>query len=207
MLSKRLKSIADLVPNNARVIDIGTDHAYLPIYLYENNITKNITASDISSKVLKSSLDNLKKHNLDDKITLVLSDGLKSIKENFDVAIIAGMGTHTIKKILSASPIPNTLIIQSNNDHYELRLFLNTLDYKIAKEIVIEDKLHYYIIIKFQKGRELLSKEELLFGKSNNINYYSYLLDKYQKIHKKSQDKKYLEYVNILSKLIEKIPE
>ena len=207
MLTKRLKTIADLVPNNASVIDIGTDHAYLPIYLYQENITSSITASDISPKVLASSLENLKKYNLDTKIPLILSNGFESITKKYDVAIIAGMGTHTIKSILSNPNIPNTLIIQSNNDHYELRLFLNTLDYKIVKEIVIKDKNHYYDIIMYQKGKETLTKSELLFGKSNNLEYYTYLLNKYQNIYAKSHNKTYLEYINILKSLIEKIPE
>lgn len=207
MLTKRLKAIADLVPNNASVIDIGTDHAYLPIYLYQENITSSITASDISPKVLASSLENLKKYNLDTKIPLILSNGFASITKKYDVAIIAGMGTHTIKSILNSPNIPNTLIIQSNNDHYELRLFLNTLDYKIVKEIVIKDKKHYYVIIMYQKGKETLTKSELLFGKSNNLEYYTYLLNKYQNIYAKSHNKTYLEYINILKFLIEKIPE
>ena len=61
MITKRLKAIADLVPVNSSVIDIGTDHAYIPIYLYQNNITKDVTATDISSRVLESSLNNLEK--------------------------------------------------------------------------------------------------------------------------------------------------
>ena len=207
MVTKRLKAIADLVPHNVSIIDIGTDHAYLPIYLYQKNITKNIAASDISPKVLASSLENLKKYNLDTKIPLILSDGFASITKKYDVAIIAGMGTHTIKSILNSPNIPDTLIIQSNNDHYELRSFLNTLDYKIIKEIVIEDKNHYYDIIMYQKGKETLTKSELLFGKSNNLEYYNYLLDKYQSIYNKSHNNTYLEYINILKTIIEKIPE
>ena len=39
MITKRLKTIADLIPKDSSVIDIGTDHAYLPIYLYQNNIS------------------------------------------------------------------------------------------------------------------------------------------------------------------------
>ena len=74
MITKRLKAIADLVPGNSSVIDIGTDHAYIPIYLYQNNITKDVTATDISSRVLESSLNNLEKYNLDKRVPLILSD-------------------------------------------------------------------------------------------------------------------------------------
>lgn len=207
MVTKRLKAIADLVPHNVSVIDIGTDHAYLPIYLYQKNITKNIAASDISPKVLASSLENLKKYNLDTQIPLILSSGFDNITKQYDVVIIAGMGTHTIKSILSNPNIPDTLIIQSNNDHYELRLFLNSLNYKIKKEIAIKDKKHYYVIIMYQKGKETLTKSELLFGKSANLEYYNYLLNKYQNIYNKSHNAKYLEYINILKSIIEKIPD
>lgn len=206
MLSLRLKTIADLVPKNSNVIDIGTDHAYLPIYLYQNNITNNITASDVSPRVLKSSYENLKKYNLENKIPLILSNGFNNIKKTFDIAIIAGMGAHTIKTILNNSNIPNILIIQSNNDHYELRKYLNSLNYKIAKEIAIKDKKHYYIIIKYIKEKETLTNSELLFGKSNNINYFNYLKEKYQDLYNKSHNKLFLDYIKILNNLIEKIP-
>lgn len=207
MLTKRLKAIADLVPSNASVIDIGTDHAYIPIYLYQKNITTNIAASDISSKVLTSSLENLKKYNLNSQIPLILSNGFINITSKYDVAIIAGMGTHTIKDILNNSNIPNMLIIQSNNDHFELRKYLNGLGYKIDKETVIYDKKHYYIIIRYIKGNETLTNEELLFGKSNNLKYYNYLKEKYQVLYTKSNNKKYLYYIDILNNLIEKIPD
>ena len=95
----RIEAIASLVDNDALVVDIGTDHAYLPIYLYENDITKNIVASDISSNALLFAKNNLEKHNLRGKIKLVVSDGFKNLDECFDIAIISGVGTETIKKI------------------------------------------------------------------------------------------------------------
>ena len=93
MISKRLKAIADLVPSNKSVIDIGTDHAYLPIYLYQNKITQDVAGSDISVNVLKYSLNNLKKYQLETTIPLLVSDGFKNIPRKFVVAILAGMGT------------------------------------------------------------------------------------------------------------------
>ena len=54
MLSERLKLIASLIGKGERVADIGTDHAYLPIYLRQNRISERVIASDIGEKPLKS---------------------------------------------------------------------------------------------------------------------------------------------------------
>ena len=205
-ISKRLKTIASLVTPQKKVIDIGTDHAYLPIYLYLNNITKNITASDISPQVLEISLNNLQKYNLEKKINLIKSDGFRNVDGIFDIAVITGMGTYTIINILNTKNIPDTLIIQSNNDYYLLRKHLNYLGYKIENEIALYENKHYYIIIKFIKEKEFLTDEELLFGKSNNLQYYDYLKNKYIKLYEKSRDEKFLKYIDMLNSIIEKIP-
>ena len=205
-ISKRLKTIASLVTPQKKVIDIGTDHAYLPIYLYLNNITKNITASDISPQVLEISLNNLQKYNLEKKINLIKSDGFRNVDGIFDIAVITGMGTYTIINILNTKNIPDTLIIQSNNDYYLLRKHLTYLGYKIEKEIALYENKHYYIIIKFIKEKEFLTDEELLFGKSNNLQYYDYLKNKYIKLYEKSRDEKFLKYIDMLNSIIEKIP-
>lgn len=190
----RLQTIVDLVPKNSKVIDIGTDHAYVPIYLYLNNITADITATDISSNVLKSTYNNLKKYNLEDKIKLILSDGFKSVLDTYDLAIIAGMGTHTIIDILKTKNLPKTLIISSNNDYPLLREYLNSINYKLNKEIAILDNNKYYLIMYYVYDKENLSKEEILFGKSNNNEYYNYLQNKYSKYPK------YKEYLELLEK-------
>ena len=193
-LPDRLQTIVDLVPKNSKVVDIGTDHAYVPIYLYLNNVTKNITATDISSNVLKSTYNNLKKYNLEDKIKLILSDGFKNVTDTYDLAIIAGMGTHTIIDILKAKDLPKTLIISSNNDHHILREYLNSINYTLSKEMAILDNNKYYLIMYYVYGKENLSKEEILFGKSNNNDYYNYLQNKYSKYPK------YKEYLELLKK-------
>lgn len=190
----RLQTIVDLVPKNSKVIDIGTDHAYVPIYLYLNNITADITATDISSNVLKSTYNNLKKYNLEDKIKLILSDGFKNVTDAYDLAIIAGMGTHTIIDILKAKDLPKTLIISSNNDYPLLREYLNSINYTLSKEMAILDNNKYYLIMYYVYGKENLSKEEILFGKSNNNDYYNYLHNLYSKYPK------YKEYLELLEK-------
>ena len=196
----RIKAIASLVDNDALVVDIGTDHAYLPIYLYENDITKNIVASDISSNALLFAKSNLEKHNLRGKIKLVVSDGFKNLDECFDIAIISGVGTETIKKILDNEVLPSKLILSSHKNVSDLREYMFKIGYKIEKEIIVYENNIYYNIIKYIKGKDNLSKYDLLVGLSNDINYKKHLLNKYKEIYEKSHDKKYLEYINIIKR-------
>lgn len=197
-LTKRMQAIAKLVNKDEKVIDIGTDHAYVPIYLYLNNITHNITATDISKKVLENTYNNLKKYNLENEIKLIMSDGFENVNDNYDIAIISGMGAHTIIKILSNNTLPNKLIIESNNEHYLIRKYLNEINYKLEKEYVILDNNKYYLIMYYIKGNEVLSKNDLLIGKHNNKEYFDYLIDKYSKLIIKTKRKEYEEYLQLL---------
>lgn len=184
MKSLRLLAIASLIDRGSSVLDVGTDHAYLPIILSQNKKCKSIIASDVSSNALKIAKDNLKKYHIDD-VKLILSNGLDSINEDYDTIVLAGMGTSTIIKILENKKLPNTLIISSNNDLYKLRKFMNKIKYKIKEEIVILEKNKYYDIIKYQKGNEKLSYFKKMYGKSNDKKYYKYLLANEKFIFKK----------------------
>src|SRR5690625_163677 len=97
-ITKRLKEIANLIDYGKSVIDIGTDHGLVPLYLAKNKISDDILATDISEKSLQkleSRLDNK------EIIKTKVCDGLDgiSIKEN-QVAVIAGMGAVTIIDII-----------------------------------------------------------------------------------------------------------
>lgn len=196
----RIKALASLVDKDSRLVDIGTDHALLPIYLYENEITKKVTGSDISSNALEFAKNNLKKHNLSDKIKLIVSDGFNNLDDEYDAAVISGMGTDTIKKILDRENLPKKLIISSHKNVDKLRLFMNKKGYKIIKEITLKDNDIYYDMIKYEKGIETLSNYDILVGKSNDTEYKLYILDKYKRIYKKSKNDKYLEYINIIER-------
>lgn len=196
----RIKALASLVDKDSRLVDIGTDHALLPIYLYENEITKKVTGSDISSNALEFAKNNLKKHNLSDKIKLIVSDGFTNLNDEYDTAVISGMGTDTIKKILDRENLPKKLIISSHKNVDKLRLFMNKKGYKIIKEITLKDNDIYYDMIKYEKGIETLSNYDILVGKSNDTEYKLYILDKYKRIYIKSKNNKYLEYINIIER-------
>lgn len=205
MLSIRLKTIAQFVDKDASVIDIGTDHAYIPIYLVQEGISKKVWATDVSENALNYAIKNIEEAGLEGVICTKVSDGLKNVDESFDIAILAGMGTTTIKHILQRKNIPETIILQSNNDLADLREFMNQLGYTLSLEKIVFENKKYYSIMKYVLGKELLTQEEVLFGKSNDLDYFMYLKKYYDKLYEKSKQQIFYEYSHILSKFIEKI--
>ena len=189
MTSKRIKFIASLIDASDKVLDVGTDHALLPIYLVKNNITKVADGSDISSVVLENAKNNLIKYKMDSIINLFCSDGIKSVDINkYNTLVITGMGFHTIKDILDNGNLDgiNKMIIQSNNNHEEFRKYINSINYKIISDYYIFDKGKWYLVSLISKGKQMLSGIEYVCGlyNINNKEYYKYIIKKYKNILK-----------------------
>lgn len=101
-LNKRLELCAKLVRKGARIADIGTDHAYLPVWLVRAGFASFAIAADIKAEPLKSGEQTIKKYHAENLVQTRLCDGLQSISpKEVDDIIIAGMGGETIVHILS----------------------------------------------------------------------------------------------------------
>ena len=169
-LSKRLEAISSLVPVNAKVIDVGCDHALLDIYLYQNKISKKIIATDVNLNALGNAQENIKKVKLDKYIETRLGNGIDPLNsdDDIDTIIMAGMGAHTIIGILKNNyqKLKNidNIIIQSNTKLFFLRKEMMKLNYKIDNEVMVLDNKKIYTIIKYVKGKQKYNKKELYFG-------------------------------------------
>ena len=101
-LSMRLQAVADLVTAGSRLADIGTDHAYIPIYLLEKGTVTEAFAMDVNPGPLKRAEENIREHGLTEGIQTRLSDGFSAMKPGeADSAVIAGMGGNLVIRILS----------------------------------------------------------------------------------------------------------
>lgn len=182
-LSNRLKEVSTLVKKNARVVDVGSDHAYLPIYLLEQGIVDFAIASEVAKGPLSHSKGNILTHNLEHKIETRLGDGLASINatDDIDTAVIAGMGGILITEILQRFKLTKdfeikNLILQPNIGEPLVRQWLSDNNYLIKDEKILEEDGHIYEIISAEKSNETSSytREDYLLGpvliqKHNNI--------------------------------------
>lgn len=150
-ISERLKCVAGLVNKGARVADIGTDHAYLPIYLVQNGISNKVYACDVRKEPLRRAKLHVDEYGLSDKITTQLCDGLKGInKGDVDTVTICGMGGKLMKNILKAGIDKlgdNTqLVLSAQSELRDFRKYLLETGIDIKSEhMLLEDGKYYFI--------------------------------------------------------------
>lgn len=164
ILSQRLLKIASQIPSGSKVADIGTDHAYLPIYLVKNDVANYAIAMDINKGPLEKADSNITKYRMDNYVETRLSNGLKKLKPSeVDVVVVAGMGGLLICDILNNGldvvKSVKRLVLQPQTEQPEVRKLLHRLGFSIVNEIMVEDAGKYYNIITAEPGVEEYSNE------------------------------------------------
>ena len=151
-LDSRLSEVANLVRENTKFADIGTDHAYLPVFLIENGKINNAIAADLRKGPLENARETDEEHNLTEKIELRLSDGLDNFSDGeVNEIAVAGMGGLLISQFVERTEwLKNGdihLILQPMTHEEELRKTLFDNGFIIDTEVVAEDTDKLYIII------------------------------------------------------------
>ena len=80
-LTPRLLKTAELITPCKKLADIGTDHAYIPVYALQNDLAETVVASDINEGPLNNAAKTVKQYGFEDRVVLRLSDGLENIEE------------------------------------------------------------------------------------------------------------------------------
>lgn len=170
-INKRLQKVSEFIKGDY-LADIGSDHAYLPIYAITNKIVSKAIASEVIKGPYEASIQNVQYYQLDDAINVKLGDGLTVLDHNnkVDSITICGMGGPLIAKILAEGQNKLTnhprLILQSNIQSYPIRLWLEQSGYTITNEEIMEEKKHIYEIIVADKldCDMVLTEQERKFG-------------------------------------------
>lgn len=156
-LSDRLAAIASFVAPGATVADIGTDHAYLPIYLIKAGIATQAIAGDVHAGPFQVAEEAVAREGLGDLLKVRFGNGLEVLSPNeVDTVIIAGMGATTIIEILNARPqVVKTLkrlILQPMVGAAQVRRWLLTNGWFIEDETLIDEDDKLYEIITATRG-------------------------------------------------------
>ena len=186
-LSKRLNKIAELVDFGASVIDVGTDHGYVPNFLCENKFSSDIIATDISKNSLEKSIELTRELGNENEIRNILANGI--VNEDRDNIIIAGLGGIQIAEIIANSiniaKSSRKLILQPMQKTNILRRELNNMGFEIFdEEIIYEDDRYFEIILaKFSNYKDKsLEEEDFYFSKKliekKDETYLEYLKEK-----------------------------
>ena len=170
MISKRLELVASFVPQGAILLDVGSDHAYLPIELVEKGQIKGAIAGEVVEGPYQSAVKNVEAHGLKEKIQVRLANGLAAFEEVDQVSVItiAGMGGRLIARILEEGldKLANVerLILQPNNREDDLRIWLQDHGFEIVAESILEEAGKFYEILVVETGQMKLSASDVRFG-------------------------------------------
>lgn len=152
-LSKRLQAVAGLVTAGSVLADIGTDHAYIPIWLTESGRISGAVAMDVNRGPLERAAENIREHGLEDRIRTRLSDGFAALEPGeADCAVIAGMGGGlTVRILKEGGRLVRTLkecILQPQSEIEKVRAFLLEEGFLFIMEDMVEEDGKYYPMIK-----------------------------------------------------------
>ena len=159
-LDDRLKIAAEYVRHGSIAADIGTDHAYLPVYLVQNGICEQALACDVNKLPLESAKKTIELYELSDKIEVRLSNGLCEINSNeCDDVVICGMGGELIANILEncnwIKSDKYNLILNPMTKADKLREYLAKNGFKIKSETAAESHQKHYTIMNVAYNGEI----------------------------------------------------
>ena len=167
-LTPRLQLLADQVPPGARLADVGTDHAYLPVWLRLHGRVVSAIACDLREGPLARARETGRAYGADG-IDFRLGDGLSVVSpEEADTIVIAGMGGENIAAILEQAPWTadgvHRLLLQPMTRAEVLRRFLMEHGYAIRREILVRDRGTLYPVMEAAGGEMTLSLGQLYGG-------------------------------------------
>ena len=170
-INDRLLTAIPFVRDGKIFADIGTDHAYLPIFLLQKGKISKAIAADINKGPLEKAEENIAKYNLSDNVKTVLCDGLTKISSvDVDDIAIFGMGGELIVKIIDeAQWVKNNkkrLILQPMTHPEKLREYLANNGFKIIGETLSTDREKTYQTICAEFDGQLRKYDDftLFFG-------------------------------------------
>ncbi len=168
-LSKRLETCLRYTEGFQRLADIGTDHAMLPIEAVLRGHVVSALAIDNKFGPFLQARTNVKKYQMENRVKVVLGEGLDKVDAETDVVVISGLGGDSIATILENIKTQNIkrFVLQANNNAYKIRAILPKIGYRLLDELVLADQNVIYDVLVLEPGQSEMNELELEFGPIN----------------------------------------
>lgn len=178
----RLAMCADFVRKGTRLADVGTDHAYLPVYLCKSGVCTSAIAADINPEPLRRGRMTIEEAGLSDIIEARLSDGLDQIgADEVDDIVIAGMGGELIARIMDKCTFSRCadkhFVLQPMTKSEELIEWLCRNGFEIGAQDCCEAAGKCYTVLSVQYTGLTPQQDELF--------YYTGKLDPQKPLHRR----------------------
>lgn len=166
-LSERLKAVAERVAPFKKVADIGSDHAYLPVWLLQNEIISFAVAGEIQPGPLEAARRTIREAEVEESVAVRLGDGLQVVEPGeVEVAVMAGMGGASIRGILERSPLVvaclRRIVCQPMTDAARLRGWLEENGWHLVSEELVREDGRLYEVLSAEPGKTRPTDELLL---------------------------------------------
>ncbi|MFB5662088.1 tRNA (adenine(22)-N(1))-methyltransferase TrmK [Alteribacillus sp. HJP-4] len=206
-LSDRLTAIAEEVPRDTILADVGTDHGYLPIFLIRNKKIKSALATDINSGPLRSAERKIKEHHLNEVIQTRTGSGLAPLKDQdqIDTIVIAGMGGTLITSILEEGKQKlervSRLILQPNVAADNVRRWMIKNNWQLINEELLEEDGHFYEILTAVPGDGEAPYDDISIEREASILFGPILIQKQNSAFKLKWEREKKKWEHVLQQM------
>lgn len=151
-LGERLSLCAAMVRPQTALADVGTDHAYLPVWLARKGLVRSAVAADVRPSPLQRARRNIARYGVGGVVTARLSDGLDSVRpEEARDVVMAGMGGLLMARVIARTPWlregDRRLILQPMTSAEDLRRALSRQGFAVLRERCARENGHVYCVM------------------------------------------------------------
>ncbi|WP_304458940.1 tRNA (adenine(22)-N(1))-methyltransferase [Alicyclobacillus sendaiensis] len=158
-LGPRLRAVAQLALPCETLADIGTDHAYLPLFALEEGMVRRAIATDVREGPLSRARAHLAARGLLPRVSLRLGDGLEPLQVGeADVIVSAGLGGRAQADMVArreeVARSARRLVFQPMGGGHVLRQTLYRLGFHLAAEVAVceADKPYEIVAAEYRGG-------------------------------------------------------
>lgn len=213
-LSDRLLSIAEEI-NTKTMADIGTDHGFLPIYLWQHGICDKVILTDVSKGSLEKARVNCEKYCPKEIFDLRLGSGLNVIAPGeVDIVVMAGIGAPLTANLL-AEDIDKSktfkYILQPRRHEEYLREWLDNNKFEIIKEKLVKERNLICQVLVVEYNEDYIPKHydymfpDSIVKQELGKEYLSYWMTKSKRNLNSAKKGKNLEDIDKWQKAIDRI--